>query len=539
MDPSQSTNEGHRGYRRFTCQAWAGAVLGAALLLGMALSACGASSGSAAGATSSATSGDSHGGTLTIATPSSPPSLDPATGANEYSDYFNLAYEPLIIQAANGEFEPGLAESWEYGPENKSFKITLRSGLMFSDGTPVDAKAVKTWIDYELKLPGGRGPTYLESLESIDVTGPLSLTLDFSAPTPLLELVFSQVLEMGMIGSPKAVAAESLATTTAGAGQYMLDSKATVTGSEYVYVPNPHYRSKQDVHWERVVVKTIASPTAALQALKTGQIQVAKDQPATSISAAESSGLKDVAPLTLLMGLSLMDREGKISKPLGDPKVRQAINYAIDREAVANVIGAGKGEAITQMAVEGDDSYDPALDRSYPYDVEKARELLAEAGYQNGFTLRTLSVAAVEQDKLAQALAGQLEKIGVTLEVDVRSDDYITQMASGKYPVATLSFGRLPAAIDYTLLWGPNAALFNPFKTTSSKLESLDRQLNAAPAEEASTIAKQMQAFTVEEAWFAPVVATPLVVLYSSGVTGVNATSQRNVIYTTEIEPAS
>ncbi len=507
--------------------------------IAVGLAACGSTSGTS-GQTGEAGGAGGKGGTLTIGTPVAPPSLDPATGMNEYSDYFNLAYEPLIVQAPDGSFKPGLAKSWRYGPENKSFSIELEPGLKFSDGTPVDAKAVKNWIEYEVKLPGGPAPVYFESLKSIALSGPLKLTMNFSSPTPLLELVFSQVLEMGMVASPKAVAAESLDTSTAGAGPYMLEPKATVTGSEYVFVPNPHYQNQANVHWQKVVVKAIANPTASLQALQTGQIQVAVGQPTTSVAAAEGAGLKKAAPLTLLMGLSLMDREGKLAKPLANLKVRQALNYAIDREALAKVIGAGQGKPITQMAVPGDDSYDAALEDTYPYEPEKARELLREAGYPNGFSMPTLSVTSVEQDKLAQALAAELKEVGVTLELEVKSDisEYITLMSEAKYPTATIAFGTLPAALDYKLLWGPFPVPFNPFMTPSPQLAKLDEELSAAPPGEAGPIAREMQKYTVEEAWFAPAVATPLVVLYSPDVTGVVATPHRHLIYTTEIAPA-
>lgn len=382
--------------------------------------------------------------TLTIATPGFPPSLDPATGANENSDHFNLAYDPLIVQAPDGSFTPGLAERWSYGPRNESFTITLRSGVRFSDGTPLDAEAVKQWIDHALTLPGGRATTYLKSLRSVDVDDPRTVRLNFSRPTPLLELTFSQILGMGLIGSPAAVKSGTLSTMTAGTGPYMLDPSATVARDHYTYVPNPHHYDKARVRWKKIVIKTMASPTAALQALRTGQVQVAKDQPVASLDPARKAGLKHVEPLTLLLGLSLMDRDGKVARPLADVRVRQAINHAIDRKALAAVVGAGHGRATAQMAAPGDDSYDEALDRNYPYDVAKAKGLLAEAGYGGGFELRTVSVAAVGQDRLAQALAGQLEKVGIRLKLDVKANvsDYMKDLSSGTYrPGRSVSAG--------------------------------------------------------------------------------------------------
>jgi peptide/nickel transport system substrate-binding protein len=500
----------------------------AAVLLVVASAAAGCGPGASDGAS-----------TLTVATPSAPASLDPAIGQPADETYNDFAYDPLIVQEADGSFSPGLAESWKYGPDNESFEIRLRPGVRFSDGTSLDAAAVKTWIRYEMR-PGNGGATYLSALASVDVTGPLALTLRFSRPTPELELVFGQILGMGMIGSPEAVQAGTLATTTDGAGPYMLAASATVPGATYTYVPNPYYWDKAAVHWSKVVIEVIASPTATLQALQTGQVQVAKDQPASSIPAAVRSGLRYVDPLTLLLGLEILDRYGKIDKPLGSVQVRQALNYAIDRDALAKVIGAGYGTPITQMAAPGWDSYDPGARQAYPYDPAKAKQLLATAGYPHGFTLPVVSVAAVGQDLLAEALVGQLATVGITVKLDIATSvpAYFQALSTGRYPAATLSFGRLPATFDYEDLWGPDAGM-NPFKTASAQLAGLDRELNAASATEAPDVARRMQAFLVSQAWFVPVVATPLVVLYRPQVTGVNATSQRNVVYMTEIKPAA
>jgi peptide/nickel transport system substrate-binding protein len=507
-----------------------------AALVTVALTLAGAAIGAGCGDSESASKGD----TLTIASPGSPPSLDPAGGDNQYSDYYNLAYDPLIVMASDGTFKPGLAKSWRYGPRNESFEITLRPGVKFSDGTRLDAAAVKKWILHALKVPGGHAPAYLGALDDIEVMGPLTLRLNFKAPTPQLETVFSQFLEIGMVGSPKALEAKTTAKATAGAGPYTLDRRATVTGDHYTYVPNPHYWNEDAVHWKKVVIKVISNPNAALQALRSKQVQVAVGQPVSSLDTATKANLEAASPLTLLLGLGLNDRDGKLAKPLADARVRQALNYAIDREAVAKVVGAGHGEPIAQMAVEGDDSYVAALEDEYPYDPAKAKQLLAEAGYPDGFALPTLASNIVGQDLLAQAVQGQLAKVGVRLKpLDVKGQisEYFTSLANASYPAATIAFGRLPAAFAYGALYGPNAGPFNPFKTQSAELDRLYGSLAAAGPDEAGAIAQQMQEFIVREAWFVPVVATPLVVLHSPDVKGVTATPQRSVIYTNEIAP--
>jgi len=125
------------------------------------------------------------GGTLTIATSAAPSTLDPASGQNSYSPYYDLAYDPLIIKSPDGSYKPGLALSWRYGPRNKSFSLKLRPGVRFSDGTRLTANVVKTWVEHAKTLPGGYGSTYFSALTDVKITGSLSLTLLFNTPTCL------------------------------------------------------------------------------------------------------------------------------------------------------------------------------------------------------------------------------------------------------------------------------------------------------------------------------------------------------------------
>src|SRR5207253_6514269 len=99
------------------------------------------------------------------------------------------------------------------------------------------AAALKAWLQYAATVPGGGAQAYIKGLTSIDVLGPLSVKLVFNTPTPLLPQIFSQVFTVGMPASPKAIAAKSLATSTAGTGEYVLDQSQTVAGDHYAYAP--------------------------------------------------------------------------------------------------------------------------------------------------------------------------------------------------------------------------------------------------------------------------------------------------------------
>jgi peptide/nickel transport system substrate-binding protein len=507
-------------------------------LIALALLGAGCGSGGSDDGGGSTTASGKRGGTLTITQGYFPTTLD--AGRGEAGDYNDLVYDPLIVWESDGSFGPGLALSWEYGPRNMSFSIKLRPNVTFSDGAKLDAQAVKTWLEYAKSFPGGFGGQWLSHLKTIEITGPLSLTLHFKRPTPLLELVFSQALSIGSVGSPRAVAARTLKNDPVGAGPYMLDKAETVPRDHYTYVPNPRYWNPSAIHWSKVVIKTITNPSAALQALKTGQVQVVKDQEISSALAAKSAGLEFVAPATLVMALQLSDRGGRLLKPLGDLRVRQAINYGIDREAIAQLLGQGHAEVTDQFAANGDDAYDPDLKGRYPYDPAKARSLLAEAGYADGFTLPVMAIRGAGNDKLAQAVAGQLARVGITVkpEITTTATDYLNAVRGAKFPAVVLGWGRLPAVTQYQLLWGPDAVQWNAFKSQDPRLDALYAELIAAPPEQADAVARKMQRFLVEQAWYAPVVVTPLAHLHSKDVAGVTATPERVVPYVREIRPA-
>jgi peptide/nickel transport system substrate-binding protein len=142
-------------------------------------------------------------------------------------------------------------------------------------------------------------------------------------------------------------------------------------------------------------------------------------------------------------------------------------------------------------------------------------------------------------DTFGQALVGQFAKVGVTMNLDVKDpNSYGGAVFNAQYPAGTISWGRLPSPIQYNILWGPQAGFGNPFKSTNSQLSRLYHQMIAASPAQERVLAKETQKLLVQQAWFVPVFANPLVVLYRHEIAGVNATSRRDVYYAPEIRPA-
>ena len=208
-----------------------------------ALAACGSSGGSS----SSAATGDSSssaaaapngivGQTLTVQY-TEPTSINPALGGIQEVAvaYQELAYDSLIYQDQTGAFVPDLAVKWGYvaGSGNKSFQLTLRSGVKFSDGSPLTAQAVANSLNYFKKASGPQS-YLLAALTDIKVTGPLALTLNFATATPDLPFLLSQSENVGAIIGPKGLAnPTSLNTTTDGAGAYTLTAGGSGAGGAF------------------------------------------------------------------------------------------------------------------------------------------------------------------------------------------------------------------------------------------------------------------------------------------------------------------
>ncbi len=521
-------------------------TVGAGLTV-LALAAAGCAGGGATSANSqgTGTAGSAAarvGSTLTIADTAFPTTMDPGGGQNAYNQYYDLAYDPLIVQTVSGGYAPGLATSWSYGPDNESFSFTLRTGVRFSDGTAFNADAVKAWIQHELKVPGGAGLNYLANLTTIDVAGPTNLTLHFSKPTPQLPFVFSQALEMGEIGNPAQAAGSYLATHTGGAGEYVLDASQTVAGDHYTFTPNPYYWNPKAIHWKKVVIRVITNPTTTLQAMQSGQIQFAVQQQVSSIPTAKADGFNVTMPLQAFYGLAINDRAGSIVPALAKVQVRQAINYALNRQALNQAVYAGYGQPNDEIAIPGDDGYVPSLASKYTYNPAKAKQLLAEAGYPHGFTMHILDVTALGFDTLSEAISGELAAVGINAVPTAAANigDYFGKLASGKYETSILGFGGLPGYFLYDLLIGPHATQFNPLHTTSSVLTNAYNALLPLSPSAAGQYSQAMVSYVTNQAWFAVTDSTPFVAFGVKGIAGANAeTSGRRAWYLPELYPAS
>ena len=513
----------------------------AAAIVAICLAACGggtssgtaASGGTASGSGSTAQSSSGPaiaGGTLTIASATPPNSLNPALNGNgvPLMWFDTLAYEPLIFRQPDNTLQPGLATSWGYSDGNKVFTVNLRSDVKFSDGSPLTATVVSDWIKYY--QAHGTFAFNLVKLASVTATGPLQVTFRLSAPDSLLPYYLDQEGSVGNIASAAAIANPSeMSTATYGAGPYTLDTAATIPNSEYVYVPNPHYFAPSAQHWKKIVIKVIGDANSTLSSMESGQVQVALGD-ATTANAAKSAGLSVSAERGGMVGVYLFDRLGKIVPALGNVKVRQALNYAINREGVTQTIYNGYGVATDQYKPASTDGYAASLASTYAYNVAKAKQLLAQAGYPNGFSFQMLVMPGIQGGTLlAQAVQQEWAAIGVKVSLVSPSTfaDWVSLAVSKKYPATTYVYYYQPYIWEQNELFSPTG-VYNSLGVSTPQINSLASQINSQPlgSAAANDLEQQAMSYAVGQALSVPISAIDTIVYSAKGISGIGYTSQ-------------
>jgi peptide/nickel transport system substrate-binding protein len=483
--------------------------------------------------------GGQVGDVLTIAGPSAIRVFDPSLALSTDRYAIQLAYEPLLVHATDGSYQPGLATSWKYvGPGNRKFVLELRPGVKFSDGSALTAAGVVAYFHYVATSAGPQASLFAG--DTFAATAPLEVTIQAAKPNPDLEYNLSQDTNGGSVISPDALKnPSSLKLATAGAGEYVLDASATVTGSRYTFVPNPNYYDKGAIHWKKVVYQVIASPQSTLAAMRSGQVNLAIGDESTMASA-KQAGLRITQALASIATINLADRQGTLVPALAQVKVRQALNYAVDRATIQKALYPNLGSPASQMALPGNYGDDPSLDDSYAYDVSRAKSLLTRAGYPDGFSLDLYTTDAGGLSNLAQAVAQQWAKIGVKATVkDIPNPQAFLQAAlGGQAAVYTTNYNAQPVATAGKYLYLP-PAVANPFHTADSTLERLYNQDLQASGSAKEVLDQKIVAYLNQQAWFVPVVGQEDFYYATKNITGTQVSAGQPLLWIYDVAPAA
>ncbi|QIX26528.1 hypothetical protein ncot_07860 [Nocardioides sp. JQ2195] len=373
-------------------------------------------------------------------------SLDPADAAEPAQMSLGTwpVYDTLLQVDKDANYQPMLATKWEFTPDGKTVNLTLRDGVTFSDGTPFNAEAVKANLDHSMAADGSALQANLTMVASVEATGEMTVAVHLKQPTTAILSTLASNLG-GIMISPKALTDGNLASHPVGTGAYEIESFKP--GEQAVYVR----RSDKGGIWDpgtgkvaKVVIARIASPDAKINALKSGQIDLTTWEGDDATYGSEvSAGSIQTAPMDGVLNLVGLYFNLKV-KPLDNVKVRQAINYAIDRDAIVEAF-APVNQPRVQPWPEGLTGFETSREDAYSYDPAKAKELLAEAGYPDGFSVPGdfLVSNSSNIDKTGEAIQANLSEVGI--EINLRSTDILSQITS-------YSGGKEPGQVNYMSL---------------------------------------------------------------------------------------
>ncbi|MDE3102504.1 MAG: hypothetical protein KGJ98_09730 [Chloroflexota bacterium] len=402
--------------RRATAVLLAGAILGACSAPGgQATAASGAPAASAA-TTAQASKVDPN-ATIHIRCQNDSTTLDPALGTAPYvADIVAPAYEPLIHMGNDGSYQPGLATKWEYTDNGGVLELTLRSGVKFSDGTAFNAAAVKANIERGKTIPKSGVAAELGAITTVDAVNDTTVDLHLK-PGQGGTLLESLTSLPGMMVSPAAFSNKDLAQHPVGTGPFTLASYKP--GVSITYQRNESYWGTKALA-AKVEIDFIGDATAALNALRTGAVDMmgGSDCGLSGPELATAKSTSGISVQKLPVGLFVQNIMIDRSKPpLSIDKVREAMNYAFDRAAIVKTLGYGT--PTVQYAPRGTVYFDKSIDGYYTYDVAKAKQLLTEAGYPNGFAMKIAYNGLNKQlGQITQILQQYLQAVGIkaTLE---------------------------------------------------------------------------------------------------------------------------
>ncbi|PYM96350.1 MAG: ABC transporter substrate-binding protein [Candidatus Rokuibacteriota bacterium] len=418
-------------------------------------------------------------GTLVVGLVAEPVNLDPAqvTDLNSNRVGRRIVETLVTFPEESTQVVPGLAESWTVSKDGLRYTFRLRKSITFHDGTPFNAEAVKFSIERQIDLEHpfnkmGKYPFanyFFGNVKAVEVVDPS--TVEFVLKEPRASFLSILAAAAASVVSPTAVKkfGADYALQPVGTGPFKYASWDR--GQRVVLEKNPSYW-RYPVKLDRVVYRPIVEGQARLTELLTGSLDLIVDVPPDFVGQLEAGGkatlLRQVGAHVWYLGINNQ------KKPFDDKRVRQALNYAVNKEAIVRDVLKGTGSLSRGPVLPATWGADSGL-KPYPYDPERARKLLAEAGYPTGFStsLWVPESGSGMQSPVAMStvIQSNLKAVGVNVALQTMEwGAYLAKLRTKEQELFALSWmagNEDPDMVMYPLLhssqWtpaGPNRALY-------------------------------------------------------------------------------
>ncbi|WP_303802083.1 ABC transporter substrate-binding protein [Alicyclobacillus macrosporangiidus] len=508
---------------------WAACAAAAAALLAVTTG-CGGGTQSANGTPSNATSTSGQ-KTLIFGRGGDSVTLDPSGSTDDESNMVaEEIYDTLVTyKIGTPELQPDLATSWEPSKDGMSWTFHLLQGVKFSDGTPFNADAVvfnfQRWGDpknpyhkgssfahYKSDLGGfyGSPGAIIKDVKKVD---DYTVQIDLTHPFAPLPNILTQVAYS--IASPEAIKKYNGDISHHPVGTGAFEFVSWTPNDKIVLKKNPNYRTPGLPKLDQLIFQVIPDNTARLNALRAGQIDVMEGVNPSDIQSVKSDP-------NLNLYISPSNNVGYLAfntqkKPFDDPRVRQAIAMCIDKKALIDAYYNGLADAGVTLLPPKNWAYDSSI-QDYPVDIAKAKQLLAEAGYPNGFDTELWAMPIPrpympQPQQIATAIQADLAKIGIHAKI-VSYDwaTYLKKTDSGEHTMCLLGWSAGtwdPTTFMYTLLDSKNAvppANNSAFYKNPAVDKLLEQALMVSDQNQRAELYKQAQELVFKDEPYVPLV---------------------------------
>ena len=341
--------------------------------------------------------------------------VDPHMNFSRYNlDTVNQIFEQLVHRDAKAKMVPGLATGWRQSAE-RTWRLDLRTGVKFHDGESFDAESVKYSYD-RIQDPNQKSPLTptLRLVEKTSIVDAQTIEITTKQPAPVLPAYLSLFTNIGNKGWLTGKGDQFAARNANGTGPFKL-----VEWRKGDFARLARY----DQYWggaaaiKSVVLKPVPDANTRMLALRKGELDIIQElPPALADEIKKYPDLRVSAVPSIRVHFLYLRQD---TKPFDDPRVRQAVNHAVNKDAITQRLLRGFGHPLTQILTPTIFGYNPQV-KGYPYDPDRAKALLREAGHPKGFSTELSGYPALKE--ILEAVAGNLKEVGI--DATIRIDDY-------------------------------------------------------------------------------------------------------------------